>query len=180
MVEIAAMAGFLIRALTAAAALLGFLSAGSAWAECRDPDPDRLRDPIVENRTPFHLTVENVRSRTGNIVITLYANDPARWLIEEGSLYIYTVPALAPTTEACIILPGPAVYAFTAYHDSNRNRNLDQIAGKLPTEGVGGSRNPCTGLRRPRLDEVRMRVTRADMETSIRLHYPPFISLLLC
>lgn len=157
----------------AAAVAFLFIWPSSASAEpCVDPDPDPLRRPIRQNRIPLYVAVENVRSPRGNVVITLYPNDPGRWLVKEGSLYIYTVPASVPTTETCIVVPGLNVYAIVAYHDRNGNGRLGQLVGRVPTEPVGGSRNPCTGLREPRLEEVRMRVDRAGIRTSIWLRHP--------
>lgn len=175
------MARFVSSAFTAAAALLGISSAGSA-AECRYPDPDPQRAPIRENGIPFHVTVENVRSAEGNIVITLYGNNPRRWLEREGSLHIYTVRALAPTTGTCIVLPGLNQYAIGVYHDRNGNGHIDRrdlkvlgrtIARDVPTEDGGLSNNPWIALIWPSLRSSLMDVNQPGMRTTIRLRRPP-------
>jgi len=175
MIEITAMTRFLTPAFLAAAALLGISSGGSAWAQsCRDPDPDPLRAPIRENQTPFHLTVENVRSNDGNIVITLYGNDPDRWLRPEGSLHIYTVPARASATRTCIVLPGLNQYAIAVYHDKNGNGRIDRNFIGVPTEDGGLSNNPSL-LRMvwPSLPPSLITVNGANMARTIRLRQPP-------
>lgn len=174
------MARFPISVSTAAATLLGILSADSAWAQpCRDPDPDPLRTPIRDNRTPFNLTVEKVRSASGNIVITLYGDDPKRWLVDEGSLYIYTVPASAPKTTICIVVPGLRKYAIAVYHDRNRNGRIDRkdsgMFKGVPTEDAGLSNNPSTlGMIWPKLPPALINVNRPGMATKIKLRSPPF------
>jgi uncharacterized protein (DUF2141 family) len=163
-------------ALAAAAALLGTLPAEGASAQsCREPDADPLRTPVGENRTSFDLTVENVRSSSGNIVVTVYGDDPKRWLEHEGSLYIYTVPASASTVRTCLVLPGFRKYAIAVYHDRNGNGRIDRskLLG-LPTEDAGLSNNPSlVQMVWPQLGPSLIDVKRAGMSTTIRLRRPP-------
>lgn len=160
--------------VSTAAALLGMALADMASAQCLDPDPDPLRTPIRDNRTPFNLTVENVTSAKGKIVVTLYGNDPERWLKPEGSLYIYTVPARAPVTRICLVLPGPNRYAVAVYHDRNGNGRIDRNFLGVPTEGGGLSGNPSlVGLVWPKLSPSLISVDRAGTARTIKLRAPP-------
>lgn len=168
------MARLLVSALTAAAGLLGLVPLAGAGAQpCRDPDPQPRRSPIRENRTPFNLSVEQVRSSKGHIVVTLYGSDPKRWLKPDGSLYIYTVPARAPTTRTCIVLPGAGRYAIAVYHDRNGNGRIDRNFLGLPTEDGGLSNNPpVTRMVWPKLLPSLTDVPRAGMATTVRLRRP--------
>ena len=160
---------------SAAAAILAILSVEGASAQpCKDPDPDPLRNPIRDNRVPFNLTVDKVGSATGNIVITVYGDDPAKWLATEGSLHIYTVPASAPRTHVCLVLPGRRKYAIAVYHDRNRNGRIDRNGLGIPSEDGGLSNNPSfIGLVWPQLQPALIDVNRAGMETTIKLRRPP-------
>lgn len=163
----------LLLTLTAVAALpAAFWPAGAAAQSCLTPFPDA---PLPEraSETRLHLTIQNVRPLRGDIVITLYGPNPALWLRPNGSLHRYKLPARAPTTQACILLPGPGRYAVGIYHDRNSNVEIDRDFLGIPMEGVGLSNNPSLfRFAFPRLAPSLLTVNRTDTATAIRMHYP--------
>ena len=116
--------------------------------------------------------VEGVRNSEGLIAITLYADDPDKFLARRGSLYVGRTPAKAPITSTCIYLPSTGVYALGVYHDEDGDRGIDRSAIGIPTEGVGFSNNPRLILSIPSFRSVRLSVPRNNMRTTIRLRYP--------
>ena len=59
----------------------------------------------------LYVNVTGVKSSSGLVAVTLYANSPKRFLARHGSLGVARVPAQAGTTRVCIVLPGPGRYA---------------------------------------------------------------------
>ena len=155
------MRAFPVRVPIALAILLG---AGPAFAqtECTGPtSPVRL-----------YVNVEGVRSSQGLIAVTLYADDPSRFLARRGSLYVGRVPARAGTTRVCIHLPSTGVYALGVYHDADGNRTINRSSLGLPREAVGFSNNPRLLFSIPSFRSVRLSVPRTNMQTTVRLRYP--------
>jgi len=124
------------------------------------------------SRTRLHVTVENVRSSQGLIAVTLYPDNPDRFLVSKGSLFVGRVPARTPVTRICLNVPGPGTYAVAVYHDADANRKLTRKSLGLPAEGYGFANNPSTVFGLPPFQSVRLSVPRANVETRIRLTYP--------
>jgi uncharacterized protein (DUF2141 family) len=122
--------------------------------------------------TRLFVRVEGVRASQGLIAVTLYADDPHRFLARRGSLYVGRSPAHAGVTRACIYVPKPGIYAIAVYHDANANRKLDRTMIGFPTEAGGFSNNPSTFLGLPTFHSVRFRVRESGDEITIRLRYP--------
>lgn len=120
----------------------------------------------------LHVDVQGVRSSEGLIAVTLYADDPSKFLAHHGSLYVGRVQAKTGTTPVCIHVPSPGVYALAVYHDANANRRFDRTGIGLPAEGFGFSNNPRVFLGMPAWKSVRLSVPRTDLHTSIKLRYP--------
>ncbi|MDB5693073.1 MAG: hypothetical protein JWO81_2136 [Alphaproteobacteria bacterium] len=120
----------------------------------------------------LYVDVQNVRSSTGLVAITLYADDSSRFLAHRGSLYVGRVPARQGNTRVCIWVPKAGIWAIVAYHDENANRKYDRNAIGLPKEGGGFSNNPSTFLGLPTFRSVRFPVHAPETEIRIRLKYP--------
>ena len=125
-----------------------------------------------ESATKLYVDVEGVKSASGLIAVTLYADDSSKFLASRGSLYVGRVPAKAGTTRVCIHLPKPGVYALAVYHDADGDRSIDRNAVGLPTEAVGFSNNPELFLSIPSFRSVRLSVPRTNLKTRVRLRYP--------
>ena len=122
--------------------------------------------------TKLFVRVQGVRSSEGLIAVTLYPDDPDRFLAHHGSLYVGRSPAHAGVTRACIYVPRPGIYAIAVYHDANANRKLDRKLIGFPAEAGGFSNNPATFLGLPSFHSVRFRVRESGDEITIRLRYP--------
>ena len=146
----------------AVAAFSAFAAAGPAHAQgcVGRPSPTRI-----------NVVVENVRSSRGLIALTVYADDSSRFLARRGSLYVGRVAARAPTTRACVHLPGPGTWALAVYHDEDANRRVNRDWIGRPTEGFGFSNNPSTLFSIPSFRSVRLQVPRTNLATTIRLRY---------
>ena len=122
------------------------------------------------SNTRAYVTVENMRSDRGQVAITLYPDVPSRFLKRKGSLYVRRVPAHAPRTRLCFLIPAPGIYGIAIYHDENANGKIDRVGIGLPAEGFGFSNNAATTFGIPRFSAIRIRLA-AGGETRIRLRY---------
>ncbi len=118
----------------------------------------------------LHIVVEGVRSNAGLMTATLYGDDPAHFLKAKGSLKVWRVPAVAPSTTMCIWLPSPGPYEVAVYHDANSNLKWDHSAlGSI--EGFGFSRNPTIFFSAPSLKATRFQAGAGDTTIRVRLSY---------
>ena len=149
-----------------------FLSAASVMAAAAalqsSPAPD-CTGPASATR--LLVGVENVRSNSGLIAVSLYADERRRFLAKRGALYVGRVPARRGRTEVCIHVPRPGIYALAVYHDADADRSFDRTSLGLPSEGFGFSNNPPTFLGMPNFTGVRLSVPRSGTRTMVRLKY---------
>jgi uncharacterized protein (DUF2141 family) len=122
--------------------------------------------------TRVYVRVEGVRSSAGLMAVTLYPNNPKRFLARHGSLYVGRSPARQGVTETCIYVPQPGIYAFAVYHDADGNRKLNRNLIGYPAEGFGFSNNPNTFLGIPSFGALRVGVRGNGQRITIRLRYP--------
>lgn len=119
-----------------------------------------------------NVAVEGLRNSNGVVTLTLYPNDPTRFLKPRGSLYVTTVKARANLAHACIHVPAPSTYGLALYHDENANGKIDRNGLGIPKEGFGFSNNPRIFLSAPSLAKVRFTVTGGGSHTRIKMKYP--------
>ncbi len=154
-----------MRPVSLLASLLAFFAlqapGPAAAQECEGtPGPARL---IIQ--------VEGVQSDRGLMTASLYPGDKTQFLIKNGALKVWSVPAAAPVTSMCIWLKATGDYAVAVYHDANANHRLDR--GLLgPTEAYGFSRNPRIFLGPPSYDATKFPAAAGDTTIHIHLHYP--------
>jgi len=122
--------------------------------------------------TWLNVSAQGLRSGNGLLAITLYADNPRKFLVSRGSLYVGRVNANAGTTTGCIFVPAPGVYAIALYHDENANQKFDRTGIGLPAEGYGFSNNPPTLVGLPSFRSVRLSVPRSGLTTRIQMKYP--------
>ncbi len=122
--------------------------------------------------TWLNVVVDGVRSGSGVVAITLYADNPSKFLVKRGSLYVGRVEANQGTTRGCIFVPKPGVYAVALYHDENRDGRFDRTGLGLPAEGFGFSNNPATLAGLPQFRSVRLNVPKSGLTSRISLRYP--------
>lgn len=122
--------------------------------------------------TWIDVVVDGLRNGNGLLAITLYADNPRKFLVKHGSLYVGRVDAKAGTTTGCIFVPKPGVYAIAIYHDENGDEKFDRTGIGLPAEGYGFSNNPSTLAGLPTFKSVRLNIPRSGLVTRIHLKYP--------
>lgn len=149
----------------AASALAALSVSGGAAARAQDCDGTPSSAKLI-------VQVDGVQSGNGKVTLTLYPDDPAKFLAPHGSLKVVRAPAKSPTTYSCFYLPGPGGYAVAVYHDENGNGKFDR-KGILPAEGSGLSDNPNVGLfHLPTLSGSRFVTHVGENHIEIRLRYP--------
>jgi uncharacterized protein (DUF2141 family) len=121
--------------------------------------------------TWLNVAVSGVRNASGQIAITLYADESGKFLAKGGALAVGRVRAVAGTTRGCIFLPSTGTYAVAVYHDENANEKLDR-KGILPAEGYGFTNNPSTMAGLPSFRSVRLNVPKSGLTTQVKLTYP--------
>ena len=122
--------------------------------------------------TWINVVAEGLRNSDGLLAITLYADDPSKFLAHHGSLYVGRVNATQGTTRGCIFVPRPGIYALALYHDENANRIFDRTGIGFPAEGYGFSNNPATFAGLPSFRSVRLNIPRTGLSTHIQMKYP--------
>jgi len=120
-----------------------------------------------------YITVDGIRNAMGQVATTIYSDNPDRFLVKNGSLYVVRTPTVAGATRFCVFLPRTGVYAIAVYHDEDNSGTLNRsgVLG-LPTEGFGFSNNPPTLASLPTFKSVRLSVPRTNLATTIHLKYP--------
>ena len=124
------------------------------------------------SQTWLNVVVDGVRNSNGLVAVTLYADDPSKFLVKRGSLYVGRVDAQSGTTRACIFVPRTGVYALALYHDENANRSFDRTGIGFPAEGFGFSNNPATLAGLPTFKSVRLNVPQSGLTTRVHMKYP--------
>lgn len=162
----AAAAGRGWRVAASAIACVAGLSSAAAPAE---PRSAQCAGPPSETR--LYVDVDRVRAGRGVVAVTLFADDPRKFLVKLGSLYVGRAPAAVPVTHLCLHLPRPGTYALAVYHDENSNGKIDRTALGLPAEGYGFSNNPTIWFGPPSFRAVRFTVPRSGMHVGIRMKY---------
>ena len=144
---------------TGVLALLSF--GGSEAAECVG----------TPSSAALHFTVQNVRSTQGHMTGTIYRDDPVTFLKKAGALKVWSVAVTLPTTDMCVWLPGPGLYALAVYQDLNDNGAFDH-PGLGSIEPFGFSRNPTFLIPLPPdLASTRFKAGEGDTVLRIRLNY---------
>lgn len=118
----------------------------------------------------INLTVDRVRNDKGLITATLYPDEPKRFLVKNGSLYVASTKAAAGQTRFCLFVPRTGAYAIAIYHDEDASGTINRggLFG-IPSESVGFSNNPTILFRPPSLKSVRIEVRQANQSTTINL-----------
>lgn len=152
----------------AVAAVLGLLAAPSEWLVSAAQAAPACVGPASD--TWINLTVDRVRNGKGLITATLYPNEPKRFLVKNGSLYVASTQATAGQTRFCLHVPGPGTYAIAIYHDEDSSGTINRggLFG-IPSEAVGFSNNPTILFGPPSLRSVLVKVEHSNQSITINL-----------
>lgn len=116
------------------------------------------------------VTLTDVRSAKGDIVVTIYPDDRRRFLRKGTKFARVRVPATAGATNVCFWL-APGFYPVAVYHDENGDHDFNRTLF-APKEGFGFSNDPPTTFGIPGFDRVRAQVTSGEPRLRIRMRYP--------
>ena len=105
------------------------------------------------------------------MAVTLYPDDPKRFLAPKGKLARQRVAAKTPLTTTCFYLPKPGFYALAVYHDENGDHDFNRTLIGMPAEGFGFSNNPSTKTGLPAYKAVRFEAKAGETESRITLRY---------
>lgn len=87
------------------------------------------------------VQIDGFKSRTGNVRVQLYANNPSTFLEKGEYLQRVDVPVTrSGPMNVCVPVPGPGHYAVYVRHDANGNGKSDK------RDGGGFSGNPDMSL----------------------------------
>lgn len=93
---------------------------------------------LAATAAPLSIEVDNVRNAKGTVHVDICPRDR---FLGENCPYSGEAPA-RPGTVIVVVNNVPAGdYAAQAFHDENRNHDIDQGLFGIPKEGVGFSRN---------------------------------------
>lgn len=137
-----------------------FVSAAKAAPACIGPASD----------TWINITVDRVRNSKGLITATLYPNEPKRFLVKNGSLYVASTPATSGQTRFCLFVPRPGTYAIAIYHDEDSSGTINRggLFG-IPSEAVGFSNNPTIFLGPPSLRSTLVKIDHPNQSITINV-----------
>jgi uncharacterized protein (DUF2141 family) len=150
-------------AVTAAVAALAFATTSAAAETCEGSAGGEAAKLMV--------ATSSLRAAQGEVAVTVYPDDPERFLAKGGKLLRARVPAVQPVTRACFWLP-PGVYAVAVYHDQNANHAFDRDGLGRPTEGFGFSNDAPARMGVPALSAVRFRLPAGGRTISLHMRYP--------
>ena len=124
-----------------------------------------------ETATKLLVHVTGVSGSRGEVAVTVYPDDPRRFLAPKGKLLRARVPARTPVTSACFWLPRAGVYAIAVYHDTNADHDFNRNLAGLPVEGFGFSNDPPTSIGLPPFRSVRFSVAGPESVIRVKLRY---------
>lgn len=149
------------RAFAAVVGLVVSWGSGALAADC-DGRPSATR---------LIVHVAGMRAAVGEVAITVYPDDPRRFLAHKGKLLRVRTPTHLPVTTACFWLPQPAAYAIAIYHDANADHDFNRTLTGLPSEGFGFSNNPSTRFGLPPFKAVRFNAGPGETTVHVTLRY---------
>jgi uncharacterized protein (DUF2141 family) len=121
--------------------------------------------------TRLTVQVSGLRSPKGEVAVTLYPDEPRRFLAPKGKLLRERAPTKEPTTSVCFWLPKPGHYAVAVYHDENGDRDFNRTIVGMPAEGFGFSNNPSTKTGLPSYRAVRFEAGPGETQLRVMLRY---------
>lgn len=115
--------------------------------------------------------VAALRDARGEVAVTVYPDDPRRFLAPRGKLLRQRVRTSAPVTTSCFLVR-PGHYAIAVYHDENGDRDFARSLIGLPAEGYGFSNDAPSRTGLPAFSAVRFRVPPQGRTIRVTMRYP--------
>lgn len=143
---------------------LALAAGGPAFAQSCAGAPGK---GVVE----LDVQVAGLRNARGQVAVTVYPDDPRRFLAPRGKLLRRRTAAVAPVTSSCFWVR-PGYYAVAVYHDQNGDRDFARSLVGLPAEGYGFSNDAPTRTGLPSFTAVRFQVPPEGRKIRLTMRYP--------
>jgi uncharacterized protein (DUF2141 family) len=129
---------------------------------CNAADPNQVR---------LQVSITGMHSAKGQIVISVYPDQPGHFLKGRYKLGEQYLPITQPVTHACFVVTAPGNYAVALFDDANGNDHFDLNALGIPVEGYGFSNNPKLYFGPPNLGRVLFHAHVGDNPVAVRMMY---------
>ncbi len=153
----------LLVGLLVVAASPSVLAASQTGVGCTEPGISPTAPHIM-------VTVTGIRYAGGNVTLTLYGDDPARFLAHRGAIDLIRVPVTSNIAHGCFAVSSPGTYAVAVYDDPHNHYHFDRTMLGLPGADYGFSNNPRIFLAPPGFRTTAFVVPPGGTDISIRLH----------
>jgi uncharacterized protein (DUF2141 family) len=120
---------------------LGLAVAVPASAQYKQELHNDMRRCAPGSGPAVALTVDGVKSSTGNLRVQAYRGTSSDWLQKGRWLSRIEVPARAGSMTFCVPVPAAGNYAIAVRHDANGNGETD-----ISTDGGAMSNNPSINI----------------------------------
>jgi uncharacterized protein (DUF2141 family) len=124
---------------------------------------------IVSSAHTLNVSITNLRSRAGNVLVSVY-NKAEGFPKHPETAYIKMKMTTGESAKFVIPNLPTGTYALAVAHDENSNDEIDTGFLGIPKEGVGFSRNPSITFGPPKFDEAAYTIS-ADGQIEIKMHY---------
>jgi len=124
----------------------------------------------VQSAVKLTVVVTGATPIKGEVAVTVYPDNPRRFLTAKGKLGRQRVEAAEPSS-ACFWLPAAGYYAVAVYHDANADRDFNRSLIGLPTEGFGFSNDAPTKVGLPPFSAVRFKVDGPETTIRVKMRY---------
>ncbi|WP_422378285.1 DUF2141 domain-containing protein [Roseibium sp.] len=142
--------------------------AGGAWAASLVPGAGASADELRtgETRQGLSVTVKNIRNTRGQVIVLVMEDAHAYQSGNyEAAVGYLEIPASTGSVRADFPELAGGRYAVIAFHDENRNRDLD-LEGEIPVEGYA-----LSGARDAYDEPPFQRAASKDPTRTIKMHY---------
>ncbi|GLK42903.1 MULTISPECIES: DUF2141 domain-containing protein [Novosphingobium] len=153
----------------ALAAVAGLAAPVPALAQYRNEIPNEMRRCQSDKGPAMMVTVDGIKSSSGNLRVQSYRATSAEWLVKGKWLSRIEVPARAGSMTFCVPLPASGTYGVAVRHDVNGNGETD-----IRTDGGAMSNNPAItifNLGKPSYTKVGVPVGEGVKSIRIQMKY---------
>lgn len=131
------------------------------------------RDEDDRDRVRLNLKLNQLRKKTGQLCVSLFATDdgfPADG-VKSSFSRCFLVQELKDGGELQIDGLAPGNYALAIFHDENNDKKLNTGPFGIPFEGFGFSNNPGIRMGPPKYAECVFNLSESIQNLSIELRY---------
>ena len=114
------------------------------------------------------VTVSNVANAQGQVLVAVCTPET---FLRAGCPYTAAEPARPGSVTVVVRNVPPGTYAVQAFHDENRNLDIDRNFLGLPKEGIGFSNDAPMRFGPPRYSDAALAVAEPVTRTALTLRY---------